>query len=269
MIRVAIVGGGPVGRLLARALSERGDRVALLSPRPVELPAFWMCADAVSGRGLRAGLSGAEVVVYAAAGQRGRDIEDIGIRGAEQVCRAARRAGAERVLLLGPVGASSRAKSRHLQAHAFAIETCARRMPGLRALGLPPLFGRDEHLLSPWLARAERGQPIRVHRGKLTVRPLWTGDARALLLAAVDGQLPERAGVQGPEEHTISALADKLCAHYGVGRTPQLRARRPSPEERACLREQLTAPDGWGDLGLPERSTFDQWLARQPVPRPD
>lgn len=266
MIRVAVVGAGAVGRLLARALSERGDRVALLSPEPVEAPAFWMSADAVTGRGLKLGLAGAEVVVYAAAGQRGRAIEDVGIRGAEQVCRAAQRAGIQRVLMLGPAGASSRAKSRHLQAHAFAVEACARRVPDLKAVGLPPLFGRGDHLVTPWLARAERGRPIHVHHGKLELRPLWVGDARTLLLAAVDGRLPDRVSVQGPERLTVSAMAGKLCARYGVGRTSLGRARRPGADEVACMKEQLGAPDGWEALELGARSTFDQWLVSQPVP---
>jgi len=262
-MKVTIIGSGVVGRLLGRALAERGDQVTLLSPRPVDEPLLWIAGDAVTGRGLRVGLEGADAVVFAAAGRKGKSIEEIGAKGAEQVCRAVERANIDRFLLIGPSNSGTRSRARHLQAHAFALDNCAKRLPSVTAVQIPTLFGEGDHLVSPWLERARSGRPIHTHHTKLEIRPLWVGDARRLLIAAVDGELSARVSVQGPSRLTVGALATTFCARFSVGRSLMGIARRPGPDEIACLKEQLGGRDDWDSLDLGERLTPAKWLAQQ------
>lgn len=262
-MKVTVIGSGVVGRLLGRALADRGEQVTLLSPNPVDEPLLWIAGDAVTGRGLRVGIEGSQVVVFAAAGRKGKAIEEIGAKGAEQVVRAVERAGGKRFILLGPTGSSTRSRARHLQAHAFAVDTCRKHMPSLSTVQLPPLFGEGDHLMSPWLERARDGRPIHVPQAKLTLRPLWVGDAKRLLLAAVDGELPEHVAVQGPSRVTVGELAATFCSRFETSRTMIGLARRPGPDELACLKEQLDGRDDWDTLKLGERLTPERWLAQQ------
>ena len=261
-MKVTIIGSGVVGRLLGRALAKRGDQVTLLSPRPVDEPLLWIAGDAVSGQGLRVALEGADAVVFAAAGRKGKAIEEIGAKGAEQVCRAVERAGIQRYVLVGPSNSGTRSRARHLQAHAFALDSCVKRMSGVTAVQIPALFGEGDHLVTPWLERARMGRAIHLHHARLVIRPLWVGDARRLLLAAVDGELPPRVSVQGPERLTVGALADVFCARFSVGRSALGIARRPGPDAIACLKEQLEGRDDWDSLELGERMTPARWLAQ-------
>jgi hypothetical protein len=81
----------------------------------------------------------------------------------------------------------------------------------------------------------------------------------------VEKKLPARACVQGPSRVTLGDLQRLICEVHGVkrsrlgGRAPGS-AGRPTADELACLKEQLEAPDGWGELGLGDRITPTRWI---------
>lgn len=260
-MRVAIVGAGAVGRALTRGLHARGEELVLLSPRPVELPALWQRCEAISGQGLRQGVQGAEVVVVALAARKPDAARELLRLGAHHAVRAAAEAGASRVVLLGPAGASARARSPSLKAHYEGTLQCRQAFPELRVLRAPPLFGEDDSLLSPWLARARLGHSIRVPLPKQQLRPLWVGDLLKPLLAAVDGALePRQVELQGPERLSFEEMAALVCQRLGVKTAFRAGSVQERPEDFARLPEQLDAPDDWAGLGLGRRLTLAAWL---------
>lgn len=259
-----MIGSGTVGGALARALHARGDRVAVLSPEPVPLPAMWLRCDAVTGEGLRRGVKGCEVVVYAAAAQQGPAVADVARMGAQHAASAAVHAGARRLVLVGPVGAGPAARSASLRAHHEGVLGCRRVMESTAELRLPWLFGEGDHLLEPWLERARHGAPVPSPRVLTTLRPLWVGDAVKVLLRMVDGSLEHPAApvnLLGPEALTLPELAERVRSRFGVRRA-LWPARPERPEDLARLPEQLEVPDSWPALGLGERLTVAAWLER-------
>lgn len=261
-LQVVVVGGGMVGAALARALHARGDRVAVLSPEPVALPAMWMRCDAVTGEGLRRGVRGAEVVVFAAGTQDAGAAAELARMGAQHTASAAAHAGARRLVLLAPIGATAHAQAPALRAAHEGIQASQRLFEGASALRLPWLFGEGDALLEPWLERARRGRRLRAPGIAHPLRPLWVGDAVKVLLRLVDGSLgPGSLGVQGPEALTFGALAEQVRQRLGVGE-----GWRSCPPARALdlalLPEQQGPEDDWPGLGLGERLTVGAWLER-------
>lgn len=233
----------------------------LLSPRPVALPALWQRCEVLRGEGLTRGLGGAEVVVIAISARKPDDAQAVLGIGAPKVARAAVEAGASRVVLLGPAGASARARSLSLRASHSGSVRARESCPELRVLRAPPLFGEDDALLAPWLERARRGRSIRVPLPKQALRPLWMGDLLKPLLAAVDGALePRLVELQGPERLSFEEMAAKACAELGVSKALLAGSTTERPEDFARLPEQLDAPDDWAGLGLGARTRLGAWL---------
>ena len=269
-MRVCVVGSGARGRGLARALSSRGDEVALVSPRPVEMSLLWMRGDAVSGAGLRRGLEGASAAVYAAAGTTSRDIHPVGCVGAEQFARAGRRAGGGRLTTAGAAGAAPLAgvesAAGYAAAHRAGVAAIERLGVDVCSVALPALFGEDDHLLTPWLRRARGGKGVSARRPGLALRPLWSGDAVRALLAAIEGDLPDRISLQGPRQVTMEELASAVRARFRVGKGGPL-GRVVSMGQSTShwwrwLDEQAGATDDWTSLGLGRRVDPVAWIDR-------
>jgi uncharacterized protein YbjT (DUF2867 family) len=262
MLRVAIVGAGRVAQALCRDLATEGHRVTILAPSPAPVPALWRKCDAVSGDGLRAGLEGAEVVVFAAWSANTNRVKDVAEIGGLQTARAAKEADAERFILLGPTGASADATSAGGRAHHAARQQVADRAPPSVCLGLPVVFGQGDALTSPWLSALSAGRAPRIAGPNAWVQPLWIQDAtravRRVMMGEHDGEFLE---LLGPERWRVSALAQEVCTRDGT--KPSRLPRRLSPEVEALLRDQQTAGDDWERLHLGQRRTLNQWLSNQ------
>lgn len=262
-MKVCVVGSGLVGKNLARALAARGDQVTVLSNHPVDLPAMWRRCDAVSGDGLRRGMQGAEAMVFTAAAQSGPEVEELARQGARHAVSAAVHLGLERVVLVGPTGARASANAASLRAHHEATAACRRALPSLQVLRLPPMFGPDDALLSPWLEQVRHGKGLAVRHKDATMRPLWVGDAVRVLVAMVQGDLTrELTQLQGPERLSPNAIADLVCARFSARRALLSWGGTERPEDLARLPEQLEAPDDWPVLELGERTTVAEYLDR-------
>ena len=256
-MQVTFVGGGVLVRHTARLLAPRGDVVRVVSPRPCDVPGLWTVGDAITGRGLRRAIRGAEVVVWAAATQD--DIEELYGLGARNTVQAAHQEGA-RVVLCGPRGAHQGSRSRSLRAWASASEDCHAIVPELIELRLPAMFARDGHLGGPWLDAVAAGKVIRVPESEARLAPLWAGDAARALVRAVDEDLDDGIySMRGPEEVFMGQIAELVAAaaRGRVGVLPPLRRRA---EDLLRLPEQLAEHDDWEALGCGERKTLSRWL---------
>lgn len=259
-MRVAIIGAGALGGALARRLSRQADQVTVISRRPVDLPGLWIRGDAVSGDGLRKAVRGSEVVVFAAAGESRKEASELASFGARNAAVAAEDAGA-RLVVLGPAGGSARRQHPLHRAHHEGVAQARREGLALRVVRLPLLFGLNDHLLSPWLDRAARGEPVRMPRNRAVFRPLWTGDAARLVERAMadDPDWPGDVEVKGPTLHTLQELAIAACA--SLGRRPSTLPRLGGPFRWELAEEHGGERDDWDSLRLGERCTVSEWLA--------
>ncbi len=260
-MNVAIIGAGALGGAVCRVLAARGDRVTVVSRRPVSLPALWVHGDAVSGEGLRRAVAGCDTVIYAAAGKSRREGLQVARFGARNAAVAAEGAGA-RLVVLGPAGSGASAHHALLKAYHEGTARC--RLEGLevRVARLPVLFGNGDHLLSPWLTRAVAGEPVRWPRVRPPLRPLWLGDAARLVLAAVapEEEWPGDVEVKGPREWQMAALVHRTCAAVGV--RPAALPRVGGSARWDHLGDQLNTRDDWNWLELGQRMDVEAWLDR-------
>jgi nucleoside-diphosphate-sugar epimerase len=205
-------------------------------------------------------MEGAEVVVFAAWSADARRVKDVAEIGVLQAARAAKEAGAERFILLGPTGASADATSVGGRAHHAARQQVEDRAPPAVCLGLPVVFGQGDALISPWLSALSAGKAPRIAGANSWVQPLWIQDAtravRRVMIGEHDGEFLE---LLGPERWRVSALAREICTREG--QKPSRVPRRMSAEVEALLRDQQTAPDDWDRLHLGNRRTVNQWLS--------
>ncbi|HJN73805.1 MAG TPA: hypothetical protein QGF58_07735 [Myxococcota bacterium] len=256
-MNITFVGGGVVTRHTARLHAARGDVVHVVSPRPCDVPGLWTIGDAVSGRGVRRAMRGADVVVWTASTQD--DIEEFYALGTRNTANAARQEGA-RLVLCGPRGAHQGSRSRSLRAWSSASEDCHEIVPELTELRLPALFARDGHLGGPWLEAVAAGRAIRVADPGARLAPLWAGDAARAVSSAIRGELAVGIySVRGPEEVVMGQLAELVASAAGgrVGVIPPFSRRA---EDLARLDDQLAEHDDWNALGCGDRKTLSQWL---------
>ena len=234
-MRVAITGGtGFVGSHLIPQLLAAGHelRVVARGNARAQLPEGLVptFGDVVSGRGLESAFEGAEVVVNLAAVIRNRGVQtfqSVNAEGSANVARAARAAGARRLVQLSAIGADPDPRFPYLFSKWQGEQ--AVRGSGLEwvILRSSVVFGEGDGFFT-LLARAiALPAPFLVvpGSGAATFQPLHADDLAGCLLAAVQDE--RRAGsvyeLGGPEQLTLDQITEivaRVTGHdwFGISR---------------------------------------------------
>jgi len=239
------LGGGHIPEPV-RALVRREFDAVRLRDLGVEA----VTGDLVAGTGLDTAMRGAETLVYLVhtAGAPGDPVANE-LSAAQNAMLAARAAGVERVVFLGPIAASEAASSPYLVAR-WAVEL-AMRQAGLRSVVLraPLIVGRGGTLFDLMRRFVNRSPVVPLFAWRRTaVEPVALADVvEALRMAIEDRQLDGRSfDVSGAERLTFGELV------HGWGRAAgKHRIYLPLPGHGERVTEQLA----WTLARLPRRET--------------
>jgi uncharacterized protein YbjT (DUF2867 family) len=271
---VTVFGGaGFLGRHAVRALLRQGWRVRAATRRP-ELAGylqpmgkvgqvFAVQANVRYPESVRRAVEGAHAVVNLVgilAGSGAQTFEAVHVAGARAIARAAKEAGASRLVHVSAIGASAQSKSRYGRSK-WAGEVAVREeFPGAVVLRPAVVFGPEDQLFNRCadLARIAPLLPL-IGGGKTRLQPVYVGDVAAAIAAACTGGATAEGAYElgGPEILTLRALFDRAQAWSG-------RKRRylPVPFTLAKLLALLTLPlpNAWRPM------TVDQVrLLQQPI----
>lgn len=228
--RVLVAGGtGRLGTLVVTALAARGVTVRVLTRNPQRAHHLTgagvqtVVGDLRDPTSLVAAVAGVEVVVSAAhgfAGTGGVTPASVDRDGNINLIHAARRAGAEMVLMSG-VGAAPDSPM-ELFRMKYEAETA------LAASGVPATIVQATAFLELWieLLRKTAGRsnrPLVFGHGQNPVNFVSVGDVAALVEHVVDD--PATRGqtlrIGGPENLTLDQLAHLVAGHRGGSKPPR------------------------------------------------
>lgn len=232
-MKIAITGGtGFVGGHLARLLAREGHHCVVIArgvdhrdPTLRELPnTTFHAAGAADEDQLAAAFAGCDAVAHCAGInlERGAQTYDrVHIRGTQSVVKAARRAGARKIVLVSFLRARPACGSGYHESK-FAAEEIVR-ASGLDYTVFKPgvIYGRGDHMLDH-LSHAFHTFPVFGFVGfrEKPVRPLAVEDFIALLRASlIDGRLSRQTvAVTGPEQMPLTEAVRRVARV--VGRRP-------------------------------------------------
>ena len=248
---------GFVGRALLDALAERDEApvralvrrdfdALRLRDRGVDA----VTGDLVSGAGLDAAMRGVKTLVYLAhTADRPGDLVDNDLTAVQNAMLAARAAGVERIVSLGPIAASEQSTSRYLVAR-WAVELAVRQS-GMQPVILRSsiIVGRGGTLFEMLRRFVDRSPVVPLFAWRrVAVEPVAIADVVEALCMALDGpQLADRSfDLCGAERMTVGEMV------RGWGRAAgRRRLYLPLPGHGEAATEQLA----WTLARLPRRKT--------------
>jgi NADH dehydrogenase len=233
-MKILVTGAtGFIGRSLTRQLVEAGHKVRiLLRPSPVtpSLPFGVPVEVAVTGladvRGLRAALSGVEVIYHLASGEAegGRaNLQAVDIDGTRNLMEAAARSSVRRVFFLSHLDADRASAFPVLKAKGIAEEY-------IRRAGLPFTILRGSILFGPgdtftsglaMLLALSPGVIPLPGRGETLVQPLWVEDLTTCLVWALENPETVDSTIEVGGIETIS-LREVVETIMSITRQPRL-----------------------------------------------
>lgn len=238
---LAARGGPPV-----RALVRRDFDAVRLRDRGVDA----VTGDLVSGAGLDPAMRGVKTLVYLVhTADRPGDLVDNDLTAVQNATLAARAAGVERIVTLGPIAASEQATSRYLVAR-WAVELAVRQS-GMQPVVLRSsiIVGRGGTLFEMMRRFVNRSPVVPLFAWRrVAVEPIALGDVvEALCMALDDPQLADRSfDLCGAERMTFGEMV------RGWGRAAgKHRIYLPLPGHGEAATEQLA----WTLARLPRRKT--------------
>ncbi|MDN5790182.1 MAG: sugar nucleotide-binding protein [Micrococcales bacterium] len=247
-MRIVVTGGlGDLGSRVVRTLQGHGHDAVPVSRRSG--------VDLATGRGLEAGLAGADAVVHCADDPRKGDL--VTVDGTRRLAEFTAAADLH-LVHISIVGID-----------AIALKYYQRKLAAERAIaeaGGPAtvLRATQFHSLTAWLARSLTRGPVTLAIGQLAFQPVDIDYVATRLVQLATGASPaayERAtDVAGPEVLTIGELAAMLRAHRGATAPRVLRVPAVGGLMRALAARANVAGPG-ADLG---GRRFVDWLAEQP-----
>ncbi len=206
---------GLVGRALLRRLTAAGRPVRCLVRDPQRLGRERVHVQIALGdlgdpQSFRHALRGVDVVVHLAATIRDQprgSIEELNGIATWRMVEAAGRAGVERFIFFGALGASTHDRTRLLRAKAVA-EQAVRDGPVRSVIVAPSLIYAPG---DPWLALLGRLSLLPVMpisgRGRAEFQPIWAEDVAECVLGLLDGAGDgERYELAGPQTLTHEAI---------------------------------------------------------------
>ncbi len=222
---ISIIGGsGFIGRHVTAALAARGWRIRIVCRRP-DLAGFlqplgdagqiaFVQANVRNPQSLRPALAGSHAVLNLAGilREQGRQtFEAVHVEGAQAVARAARDAGAERLIHVSAIGADAGSPSRYGRSKAEGERRVKQAFAGAIIVRPSLVIGPEDEFFNLFadMARFSWVLPL-IGGGKTRFQPVYVGDvARAISkLLESGGQQGKIFELGGPEVLTMRELLE-------------------------------------------------------------
>ncbi|MFA5951636.1 MAG: complex I NDUFA9 subunit family protein [Hyphomicrobium sp.] len=251
---VTIFGGsGFVGRHTVRALAKAGFRIRAASRRP-DLAGHLQPMGNVGQiqpvqanlrypASLRQAVEGAygvviSVGILAASGRQ--TFHALHVEGPRAIARAAREAGAKRLVLVSAIGADLKSRSTYARSKAEGEAAVLAEFPDAIIVRPSIVFGPEDDFFNRFAAMA-RMSPVLplIGGGRTKFQPVYVGDVAAAVAAALDGagEPGKIYELGGPEVLSFRELLDRT-QKYADRRRPYM----PLPFWLAKLQAILTWP---------------------------
>lgn len=257
-------GGGFVGRYIAQLLLADGARLRVAEREPKSAYAIralgslgqvqFVPADITKPNTVAAACAGADIVINLV-GTLDGDFEAVHVKGAENVAKAAKAAGADRLVHFSALGASLDSSSAYGRTKAQGEAAVRAIFPEATILRPSFIFGQEDKFTNRFAEYFRGLNLMPIIMGGTKMQPVYVEDvARAALAAIID---PDNAAgntyeLGGPETTTMRGLL------FWVGRASQQTVYPVTiPDSISGLLAKMT---GWIP-GAP--ITYDQWLMLQ------
>jgi NADH dehydrogenase len=246
-------GSGFVGRYVVRELAARGWRVRAAVRRP-DLAGHLQPMGAVGQihavqanlrfpESVRAAVEGADVVINCVgilSGSGKQTFDAVHAAGARAVAKAAREAGARRLIHVSAIGADAKSSARYARSKAAGEAAVLAEFPGAVILRPSIVFGPEDEFFNRFAAMAQMSPllPL-IGGGKTRFQPVFVGDLATATANVAEGRGQPGAvyEIGGPEVVSFKELLDRTQAWTRRGRG-YLRL----PFALAKLQALLTAP---------------------------
>lgn len=201
--RLATVFGGPgfVGRYIVRELADRGWRVRAGSRRP-DLAGYLQPMGVVGQvhavqanlrypESCRAAAEGAEVVVNAVgvlSSVGKQSFKAVHVDGARAVARAAREAGAQRLIHISAIGANAKSSAAYARSKAEGEAAVLSEFPGAIIVRPSIVFGPEDEFFNRFAAMS-RSSPLLplIGGGRTKFQPVYVADLATAIVNAAEG----------------------------------------------------------------------------------
>lgn len=228
-------GSGFIGRHTVRALARCGYRIRVGVRRP-DLAGHLQPMGGVGQihavqanvrypDSIARAVEGASVVIdlvgiLAPAGRQ--TFEAVHVEGARTVARAARAAGAERMIFLSAIGADAKSPGRYGRTKAAGEAAVLAEFPGAVILRPSIVFGPEDDFFNRFAGMAASGPMLPlIGGGRTKFQPVYVGDVAAAIEAAAEGRAKPGATYElgGPEVLTFRKLLDRVQEYTGRERS--------------------------------------------------
>ena len=233
---VTVLGGsGFIGRHTVRALARRGYRIRVGVRRPDLAGHLQPMGGVGQIHAVQANLrypdsvaravEGASVVIdlvgiLAPAGRQ--TFEAVHVEGARTAARAARAAGAERMIFVSAIGADAKSPGRYGRTKAAGEAAVLAEFPGAVILRPSIVFGPEDDFFNRFAGMAASAPflPL-IGGGRTKFQPVYVGDVAAAIVAAAEGRAKPGATYElgGPEVATFRKLLDRTQEYAGRERS--------------------------------------------------
>ncbi|KAB2849601.1 MAG: complex I NDUFA9 subunit family protein [Hyphomicrobiaceae bacterium] len=234
---VTIFGGsGFVGRYAVQALAKRGWRVRAAVRRP-DLAGHLQPMGAVGqimpiqanlrySDSIARAVHGAEVVINCVGipynlGEQ--TFNSVHVEGARAVAKAARGAGARRLVHISALGANQNSSSRYASSKAKGVQAVLAEFPSAVILRPSLVFGPEDQFFNRFAAMA-RFSPVlpAIGGGKTKFQPIFAGDLGQAIATATEGRVEPGKIYElgGPEVFTFKELLERIAQYCGRSSKP-------------------------------------------------
>ncbi len=246
-------GSGFVGRHVVRAFAARGWRVRAAVRRPDLAGHLQPMGTVGQIHGVQANVRFPDSARRAAEGAAAvvnlvgvlesvgaQNFQAVHVVGARAVARAAREAGAARLVHVSALGADVKSPSQYARTKAEGEAAAREEFPGVIILRPSIVFGPEDDFFNRFAAMARLSPflPL-IGGGKTKFQPVFVDDLAAAVVNAAEGRATPGAvyEIGGPETLTFRELLDRTQAWAG-----RSRAYFPLPFWAAKLQAIMTSP---------------------------
>lgn len=227
-------GSGFLGRRIAERLLKRGLRVRVAARHPEKVRETLDSAEGLEAvranvrdkASIVAAVEGAETVINSVAlyvEQGEATFHAVHVEGARRVAKAARQAGATRLLQISGIGAGTDAPASYVRCRAEGEAAVREAFPQATIFRPSAIFGPDDAFLNTFVSIARRFPVIAtLGRGRTRVQPVFVDDVAEAAARFADGEGEEGQIYElgGPDIYSYRDFLQLIGRH--VGRRPLL-----------------------------------------------